>query len=268
MRIGSSMNTYTRNQNMIHQQKQTERKQIQLSKKLSTGKKVNSAADDAAVLAISEKMMKQAKSLNKGASNINAGIHVANIADGAMSSISENLMDIEANSIRAMNGTMSDSDKAIIQENIKGSIETVNHIARNAKYNELNLLDGSSDHISIATGSGGMSVSGGNMTGDALGLSNYSVTGDTIDKSVLDSALHAVNSARSKQGAQSNALSSAYRSNKITEENTTASYSRMVDTDMAKAISAYKSTSVFRDVQLRMQNKQMQNNNLMINLLA
>lgn len=265
MKIGSN-NRMTNQQYQINQAKKNEEAQKKNMQKLSSGKKVNSAADDAATLAISEEMMKQIKALNQGSQNMSSGIQVSNIADGAMSSISDNLMDMEENSIRAMNGTMSDSDKQIIQESIQGSLDTINHVADSAQYNGKKLIDGSSEGISIETGAGKMSVTGGNMTTAGLGLQNFNITEQGANTSAIDDALSKLSSARSTQGAQANALASAQRSNAQTVEDTTASYSRMMDTDMAEAATNAKQSATVNAVQNEMMKKQMENNAMVTNL--
>lgn len=265
MKIGSNHGVANQ-QYQINQSKKNQEAQKKTMQQLSSGKKVNSAADDAATLAISKEMMKQIKALNQGSQNINSGIQVSNIADGAMSSISENLMDVEANSIRAMNGTMSDSDKEILQESIQGSLDTIDSIANSAQYNGRKLVDGSTDNISIETGGGKMSVTGSNMTTAGLGLQNFNITGSDANTDAIDEALSKLSGSRSKQGAQANALASADRSNQQTAENTTASYSRMMDTDMAEASSQAKQSSTVNAVQNEMMKKQMERNAMVTNL--
>ena len=202
MRI-SSTSTTANYQNKLNQMNKTKKQQEKTSKQLSTGKKVSSASDDAAVLAISEELARRATSLNAGRSNIQSGIDLTNIADGAMSSISESLSDLEANSIRAMNGTMSDSDRQILQQANEETIKTIDHLTSTTNYNGKNLLDGSNMNINIYTGTSSTSISGANVTSEALGLSNYSVTdADSIDLSTIDSALNSLSSQRSKMGAR------------------------------------------------------------------
>ena len=151
MKIQSNVNT-AQYQNTINKRKETEEQQKKASKELSTGKKVNTAADDAVALSISQQIMKEAKSLTTGSSNISYGIDAANIADGALSNITDSLGDIEQNTVRAMNGLYSESDRAILQEANEQSVATINQTINQAQYNEKNLLDGSTGDINIYTG--------------------------------------------------------------------------------------------------------------------
>lgn len=234
MRIQSYSPDYKFQTNQI---KKTNQVQNKAMRELSSGKKVNRAADDAAVLSISKKMLKQIGSLNQGSNNIREGINLVNIADGAMSGISETIGDLEVNSIRAMNGTMSASDRQILQNDSEERIKTVDHIATATKYNEKNLLVDENDTTNIHRGTSTSYISGANVTSKSLGLDNFSVEDpDKISTKSLDEALNKVSSTRSKLGAQANGLEHAYNSNQITAENTTAAESRMTDADMFDAI--------------------------------
>ena len=148
MRIQSNVNA-SQYQNSVNHMKATEEQQKKSAKELSTGKKVNGAADDAVALAISKQIEKEVNSLNQGSKNISYGIDATNIADGALSNISDSLGDIEQNTVRAMNGLYSDSDRAILQEANKQSVATINQTINQAQYNEKNLLDGSTGDINI-----------------------------------------------------------------------------------------------------------------------
>nr|MCR4830823.1 flagellar hook protein [Pseudobutyrivibrio sp.] len=94
-------------QNNINNMKATEAQQKKSARELASGKKVNTAADDAVALSISQKLMKEAKSLTAGSNNISYGIDATNIADGALANISDSLGDMTQNSVRAMNGLYS-----------------------------------------------------------------------------------------------------------------------------------------------------------------
>ncbi len=240
-------------QNSINNMKKTKKEQEKTSRQLSSGKKVNTAADDATVMAISKELARRASSLSAGSSNIQSGIDLTNIADGAMASISESIGDLETNTIRAMNGTMSDSDKAILNEANNQTLKTIDHVVNNTTYNGKNLLDGSNENISIYTGSASSNISGVNASTQALGLSNG------VDLSSIDSALSSLSSQRSKMGAQANGLTAAYNSNQVNIENTVAAESRMSDTDMAEAITNSKTQSYLGAAQVLTMRNQMKN---------
>lgn len=236
----------------------TEDKQEKDAKKLASGKKVNTAADDAAALAISNKLVKEINALNQGSNNIQSGIQVTQIADGAMQSVSENLMDVEANAIQAMNGTMSASDRAILQQSASASMETIDQIANVAQYNGKKLLDGSNKNMNIYTGTSSEMMSNANVRVEALGLQDFSLANGNPNMEALDNALNANLTDRSKMGALANGLEAADRVNQVNIENTTAAESRLTDTEMGKAAVDYKTSSTLRSVQDMMLKKKME----------
>jgi len=250
MKIQSNINT-TNYQNNINQMKENEAKQKKASKELSSGKKVNTAADDAVVMSISEKLMKEAKSLKTGSDNISYGIDATNIADGALSSISDSLGDIEQNTVRAMNGLYSESDRAILQEANEQSIATINQSISQATYNEKNLLDGTSGDINIYTGTSSATISETDAKAAMADLENFDVSGgaDSISTDALDSTYSSVSSMRSKIGAEANGLSAAYNVNNNTEENLTAAQAAKEDADFNESVTKMKSSGVVNAAQ-------------------
>ncbi len=111
-------------------------------KRLSTGFKINSAADDAAGLAVSRKMNAQLKSLEQANQNSNDGVSVVNTADGAMAEMHDILQRMNELSVQAANGTNSDSDREQIQLEIDELVEELDRIAETTEFNAQNLLDG------------------------------------------------------------------------------------------------------------------------------
>ena len=249
-----------------NQMKKTAKAQQKVTRQIASGKKVNTAADDAAVLAISQKMTKRINSLNQGSVNLKSGIDLTRIADGALSSIAESVSDLQANAIRSMNGTMSDSDRQILQQANEGTMKTIDHVANTTKYNEKNLLNGTGGKTPIYGGTSFSSVSDANVTSKALGLEEFDVTKpDQIDLTKLDNALKEVSSTRSKMGAQANGMEAAVRSNDITAENTVAAQSRMTDTDIAKAMLQKQTQNTLGAAQNLMMRNQIKQDQDMIN---
>ena len=140
---------------------------------LSSGKRINKAADDAAGLAIAQKLLRNETGLNVGAQNARDGMGALNVADGAMNGITDYLQRINELSIRSMNGLYSDSDKQAIQSEINGMLEGIQSLAKDTSLNEQKLLDGSMADMQLATNpsGGGLSIQMENTTLEALGLS-------------------------------------------------------------------------------------------------
>ncbi len=226
--------------------------------KIASGKAIQSAVDGAAELGIIQKQQMQVNTYDTGADNIKAASGLANITDSALSGISDYLGRIHELSIRSMNGTMSDSDKAGIQAEIDQMLQGIEQFAGTAMYNETYLLNGTSGDINVASGSGNMSVSTGNMTLKALGLDGYNIMGD-FNLEDVENAMDKVSKLRSKVGAQTNALEYAYNYTTSASLNTTASQSRLEDLDYPKAISEQKKKEVLQEYALTMQKKFMEN---------
>lgn len=268
MKIQSNVNT-AQYQKHINSMKATEEHQKKAGQKLATGKKVNTAADDAAALAITQQIMKEASALKQGSSNISYGIDALNIADGAMANISDSLGDIEQNTVRAMNGLYSESDRKILQEANRQSVETIKQTINQAQYNGKNLLDGSSGDINIYTGTASSTIKETDAKAAIADLENFDVSGnpDKITTDALDSTYDKLNKMRSQVGAETNGLEHAYNSNNNTIENLTAAQSRKEDTDYAKAVSDYKNSGIVGAAQNMAMKQQMESQENLVNKL-
>jgi flagellin-like hook-associated protein FlgL len=124
------------------------------AEKLSSGYRINRAADDAAGLAISEKMRKQIRGLDRGSENIQDGISVCQIGDGALAEVTEMLQRVRELSIQAYNGTNSDSDRQCIQDEIDQCLDGIDEIRERTKFNDLYVLKGSPATTTLAINEG------------------------------------------------------------------------------------------------------------------
>ena len=253
--------------NNFNHMKVTEQAQKKSAKELASGKKVNSAADDAVALSISQKLMKEAKSLKAGSNNISYGIDATNIMDGGLAGISSSLGDIEQNTVRAMNGLYSESDRAILQEANKQTVETINHSINQADYNGKKLLDGSTGDMNIYTGTASATISEADAKSAMAGLENFDISGnpDKISKEAIDDTYSKLSDMRSQVGAETNGLEHAYSVNNNTEENVTAAQSRKEDTDFAKSVSKMKSSQVVNQAQTMVLKNQMNDQENLVN---
>ncbi len=111
--------------------------------RLSSGLRINSAADDAAGLAISSRMTAQINGLDQAARNANDGISLAQTADGALSSVSDNLQRIRELAVQSANATNSSSDRASLQLEVAQLQSEIDRVATQTQFNGVNLLDGS-----------------------------------------------------------------------------------------------------------------------------
>lgn len=225
---------------------------------IASGKKINRAADNAAGMAIANKLRANANATNVATRNTREGINVTNIADGGYDSIMERLQGIRELAVRAMNGTNSEDDRRIIQDEIDQQMAGIGEAAKNTIYNETKLLDGSYATMEIAsnpTGKGSK-IQLGDASLDAIGIAGFNVTGGKFDLETIDRAIEKVSSDRSKLGASANGLAARERSNQVAYENMTAAQSRIEDLDMAKASTDLKRDENLQKVQIAMFKKQ------------
>lgn len=128
--------------------------------RLSSGKRINSAADDAAGLAISNIMQTQINGLNQGVSNSNDGVSMVQTASSGLASLTNSLQRIRQLATQASNGSMTSDDRAALQQEVAQQIQEVNRIASQTTYNGMNVLNGSLGSVSFQVGANvGQSIS-------------------------------------------------------------------------------------------------------------
>jgi flagellin len=140
------MQTINTNLASLTAQYNTDKTQNDLStaiQRLSSGLRINSAKDDAAGLAISDRMTAQINGLNQAARNANDGISLAQVADGALSSVTDNLQRMRELAVQSANATNSASDRAALQQEVGQLATEIDRVATQTQFNGINLLDGS-----------------------------------------------------------------------------------------------------------------------------
>jgi flagellin len=143
--------------------------------RLSTGKRINSAKDDAAGLAIASRMTSQIKSMAVAVRNANDGISMAQTAEGALGEVTSMLQRMKELATQSATGTLGSSERAALQSEVKQLTSQINDIAKTTNFNGLNLLDGSVKDLKLQTGvnaSDTVSVTMGAVSTDDLGLAN------------------------------------------------------------------------------------------------
>ncbi len=252
---------YMRISSMSYLSRQNNRNLSRSYQKLSSGKRINSAADNAAGLAIAKKLLKQSNGMNVGINNSQTSQNMINVAEGAMGSVNDALQRIRELSIQASNGTYSASDKEAIQTEIDQLKQSIGGTASQTQFNEMKLLDGSmgSSHVASDANGGGMDISMPKFSLEALGIADFDVTKSDFDISAIDKALEKVNSSRSYLGASSNRLdhTMAYGANAV--YNLTASQSRIEDLNYAHGVSDMKKEQLLNTYTIMMQRKYMDN---------
>ncbi len=210
--------------------------------RLSSGLRIASAADDAAGLAISERMGARITSMNAAVRNANDGISMVQTSEGALEEVSSIMTRLRELAVQSRNGTLSSEDRTLLDNEFSSLVSEVDRIANSTEFNGVAVLDGSTTSIDIQVGIGvsatndRISVAMTSATSTALGINSLSITGTTnIDTAIttIDAALNTVNATRGSLGATQNRLESAINSLQLSVENLSASRSRIRDVDVA-----------------------------------
>lgn len=236
---------------------------------LSSMKKINSAADDAAGLTILEGMKSQSNGHDVAVNNAKDGQNLLNVAEGGLSSITESLQRIRELGVQASNDFMyTAQDKQAMQYEIEGLKQSIQDAAKGTEFNTIKLLDGSKADLNLATNPDGtgMEIQLTNSTLESLGIADFDVTKD-FKISDIDKALEKVTSARTDIGATTNALNSSIRYSGIASENVTRASSKIEDLDVAKAVSELKKNKVLEDYKMFAQKAVLQQQSNMANIL-
>ncbi|MDO6416518.1 flagellin [Sphingomonas sp. BIUV-7] len=148
--------------------------------RLSTGKRINSAKDDAAGLAISSRMTSTVRGLAVAVRNANDGISMAQTAEGALGQVTNMLQRMKELAVQSANGTLSDTDRGSLQNELSQLVSEVDNISKTTNFNGIALLDGSAKAINLQTGTNAsdqVSIKMVNTSADSLGLNGYKVDG-------------------------------------------------------------------------------------------
>ena len=236
---------------------------------LSTGKKINSAGDNAAGLAISTRMTAQIKGLDTAIRNANDAISMVNTAEGALDEITAMLQRMRELAVQAGTGTTDSADRTYLNSEFVALRNEIDRIADNTKWNGRNILDGSAggstgaSTVAFGIGQDGvkaqtLSTSFGNFnntTGKLSGLASKVITGTTIASAInmasksiteIDVVIGDVSSQRATFGAVSNRLTHAVDNLTNVKTNSEASRSRILDTDYASATSELARTQIIQ----------------------
>ncbi len=221
-------------------QRQTERTSNQLVKtlgQLSTGLEINKAADNAAGLAIAERLRTQVRQLNQEVSNLQSGVSAVQTAEGGLESQQEGVERLRELSLQAANGTLTDDQRAAINTEAQQIIEQIGQTADNTEFNGTQLLNGTTTEIELGT-EGGNAVTLNESTVDSLGLTGLDLStqeGAAAAVETADTALNRINQNRAGLGAQENALTAAIDQRETEALNEQAAESRIRDLDVAQA---------------------------------
>lgn len=208
--------------------------------RLSSGQRITAAKDDAAGLAISEKMKAQIRGMAQAERNANDGISLVQTAEGAMDEISGMLIRMRELSVQAANGTTDSAQKGFLDNEYQELTAEISRIADSTEFNGTSLMNGATD-ITLQVGAGTdsnsqITVSMTDVTASGLGVAGGDIStasGALTAVDDLDAAITTLSEQRGALGAAQNRLSSTVRNLATTRENLSASNSRIRDVDVA-----------------------------------
>jgi len=252
--------------------------QAKSSEKLASGYKINRAADDAAGLAISEKMRRQIKGLTQASANAQDGISAVQTAEGALNEVHEMLQRMDELATKAATDTLQSTDREYIQQEINALVSEIDRTSSATKFNEQNLLDGTFQGKNLQVGTDNVSsdlitVSIASLSAAGIGVNGLSVSGTdgTAARGAIDSiktALQSVSSQRADLGAIQNRLEHTIKNLDNVNENTTAAESQIRDTDMAGEMVKYSNNNILAQAGQSMLAQANQSNQGVLSLLG
>lgn len=227
------------------------------TEKLSSGYKINRAADDAAGLSISEKMRNQIRGLNKASDNAQDGISLVQTAEGALNEVHSMLQRMSELAVQAANGTNATTDRTALNDEVQQLKTEIQRVGSTTQFNKMNILDGgfsagtkkalqvganANQTISIAI-SALKSVVGSSLIG-ALKISTATNAQSAI--ATVQRSIEKLSTLRSKLGAVQNRLEHTVANLDNISENTQSAESRIRDTDMAEEMVQYSKNNILQ----------------------
>ena len=258
----------------------SQKAQNQAIERLSSGQRINSAKDDAAGLAISDRMTSQVNGLKQANRNANDGMSMAQTAESALGAVTDNLQRVRELAVQAKNGTYTAEDRKSINDEITQRLGEIDRIGKDTTFNGKQLLGkadgtGAADYNSkvtlqigafdgqtidlnltdvravaktlttaagdAVTGTGDTNVT---TTGNAVITANGGISSTALDS--IDKQIKSIDSVRSTLGAQQNRLQSTVESNAATATNLSAARSQIADADYASEVSAMSTAQILQ----------------------
>ena len=227
--------------------------QAKNTEKLSSGYKINRAADDAAGLTISEKMRSQIRGLTQASTNSQDGISCVQTAEGALNEVEDMLQRMNELAVKSANGTNTTADRVAIDSEVKALVSEIDRVQSTTQFNTLNLLTGSFSAgraLQVGAASGQeITIKISKMAASELGISGLTISTQTGSKSAIEkitAAIASVSKQRSDLGAVQNRLEHTIKNLDNVVENTTAAESQIRDTDMAAQMVEFTKNNILQ----------------------
>jgi len=259
--MGLQINTNVAAMNAYRNLSSTQGSMATSLERLSSGLRINRAADDAAGLAISEKLRAQTNGLNQATSNAQDAISLVQTAEGALNETHSILQRMRQLSVQAANDTNTADDRAAIQKEVTALNSELDRISTTTQFNGQNLLDGTggtSGSFTFQIGANnGQTVTVAFAKADTTTLGTGAVdvstaAGAASALTAIDGAIKTVSGDRADLGAVQNRLQHTINSLSVASENSAAAESRIRDTDMAKEMTSFTRSQILQQAGVSM----------------
>ncbi|MEK7690012.1 MAG: flagellin [Bdellovibrionota bacterium] len=246
--------------------------------RLASGQRINRAGDDAAGLAISEKLKASIRSMKQATRNASDGVSLVQTAEGAMNEISNILIRLRELSIQAASDTIASTERGFVDKEVQHLKSEISRIANSTEYNGTHLLDGTLPELEIQVGIDDnpelsrlrLDMQEYNTNLESLGISEVNTldrTSSQSNLSMVDGAINRINGSRSSLGALQNRLASTVNNLNIYRENLEGANSRVRDTDMAEEMSELTKANILSQANIAVLAQANQNASLALKLL-
>ncbi|TFV61697.1 UNVERIFIED_ORG: flagellin [Bacillus sp. AZ43] len=249
--MGLSVNTNIAALNSYRNLSNTDSQMNKSLEKLSSGYRINRAADDAAGLAISEGLRSQIGGLKVAIRNTQDGISVVQTAEGALTETHAILQRMRDLAVQSANGSNDEDSRSALNAEATALQDELTRISDKTTFNNVNLLDGSFSAVDFQVGYASGDTIEVSITGDfdaaGLGVDAVDLTtasGAETAIGLIDDAIKDVSTARADLGALQNRFEHTVKNLSVTQENLTASESRIRDTDMAQEMTNFSRTQI------------------------
>ena len=254
--------------------------QAKSSEKLSSGYRINRAADDAAGLAISEKMRRQVRGLTQASANAQDGISAVQTAEGALNEVHDMLQRMNELAVKAANDTLTTADRSYIQREVDALVSEIHRTGEATSFNDTKLLDGTFKNKNLQVGADkddnnvikidivALTSSGLEIDGSKVKVTGSDGVNARNSIGTIKAALEKVSKQRSDLGAIQNRLEHTIKNLDNVVENTQAAESQIRDTDMAEEMVRYSNNNILAQAGQSMLAQANQSNQGVLSLLG
>lgn len=257
LRINTNMASINAQRNLdVQQQRNTK-----AMKALSSGSRINSAADDAAGLAISEKLRADIRGMGMARQNAENAVSFIQVGEGGLNEVNNILVRLRELGIQSASDTIGDEERGFLDMEAQHLMEEVDRIAETTKFGQKNLLNGSQDELEFQVGIGSdenstirfkmdADATSGSLGVSGLDFSDKSGARDALDS--IDEALVKVGGMRANFGAIQNRMDSAVRNIDVQKESLSTANSRIRDADIAHETAELTSSQILQQASIGM----------------